>query len=123
MKYRYSLYEDLKIFLHTRRSMDFFAREGIYVIPWTLKRYIKFLWNFFTYERPDIDVDMTCYFVSCGTWGAYELPDKVYVCPIDIEYLDITMRELIMHEIAHIKHEDAVQGMTHKEKEEYIDNA
>lgn len=120
MRFTYSIIEDIRMYRHTKRRMPFFIEEGLYVIPWTVKGYITFIRNYFTYERPKIDNDMTCYFVSCGTWGAYRPPNTVLVCPIDFEKSGMTMGDNIMHEITHIAHEHDVKNMTHAEKESYI---
>ena len=60
--------------------------------------------------------DYICYWVSAGTWGAYDLPNKIFICPRNIPNLEQTIR----HEIAHLKYEKKLGGLSFEEKEKYI---
>ena len=107
IKYHYSILEDIKAYLRV-----------VWYWRWLRKERIQLLWPR-PFKIPKIDYqcdkDITCYWVSGGVWGSYKLPDKIYVCPRgDTE-------RIIKHEIAHLEHEHEVQGMTHSEKEEYIE--
>ena len=125
--YRYSIYEDVKIFLHNKKNEGFIKNHGLYYIRWSLGAYLKLLYHHFfkRLELPNIDIDkdIVCYIVSSGTWGAYELPNKIYLCPIDMQHLPMSVEELIKHEIAHLKYEKLVKDKTHEEKEKFINDA
>lgn len=111
------------MYIHTKKNMDFLIENGLYIIPWSIKNYIKFLSYLFKKEYPNVHINdkYTCYFVSCGTWGAYREPNTIFFCPIDKELMEMTQDDLIYHEMKHIKYSEHVKGMTHKEKEKYID--
>ena len=124
IKYKYNLFKDFKIFLHNIRNKKFLESEKIYTIKWSLKKYLRLLFNYYTGKLflPKIKTKnrIICYIVSSGTWGAYELPNKIFICPLELNNLDMTIESLIKHELAHLKYEHKVANMTHKEKENFI---
>ena len=115
--YHYNLWEDFKAQALAMRELAWLKEHRIkvfYFNPWeTIKLIVK---------QPKIYVDcredVKCYWVSGGTWGSYYPPDKIKICPrqASIPFLE----DAIRHEITHIKQEPFVQGMTHEEKETYI---
>jgi len=66
----------------------------------------------------EVDFDVTCYWISSGTWGSYRPPNKIFICPYKIPNL----KKVIRHEISHLKHNDTVLKlkMNHEDKERYI---
>lgn len=64
------------------------------------------------------DMDIVCYWVSSGTWGSYQPPNKIFICPWNIP----DMEEIIKHEIKHLKYEYKVKNMSHEDKEDFIDS-
>lgn len=82
---------------------------------------IKMIYLWFNLPKVDIqsDEDITCYWVHSGTWGAYTPPNKIFVCPWDIDSAG-GFERLIKHEINHLKFEKDVHDMSHEEKESYI---
>lgn len=124
--YKYNPIIDFKIFLHNKRSEKFLNSEKIYIIKWSLFKYIRFIFSYifkkFNLPKVEVENDAVCYLVSSGTWGSYELPNKVFICPLELENLGMSLNELIMHEIKHLKYERKVKNMTHEEKEKFINN-
>ncbi len=109
--------------MRTRRKKSFFVNEDLYVVHWSLKNYIILLHKYYTKKlpAPHIDANYTCYYVSCGTWGAYHTTKKcVYFCPFDMEHYSLSAKELLLHEITHTQHEHYVKNFSHTEKEDYI---
>ena len=117
--YKYSILEDIKAHYLLMVSLVWLKKHRIKVFypnPWeTLKLMVK---------QPKINYqckqDITCYWVSAGTWGSYFLPSKIRVCPrqASLNFLKNTIK----HEITHLLHEDKVRGMSHEKKEEYIES-
>ena len=124
--YKYSIREDIKMYKHDKKITDFLEKEDIWVVEFGVIKYLKFLYTYYTggFCLPQIDTpfDITCYMMSRGTWGSYQLPNTIQICPLEMENLNMSMEELLEHEITHLLHEKDVQGMTHKEKEDFIES-
>ena len=125
IKYHYNLIEDIKAQLDMLRDIRGHKKRGLvlfYPNPWeTLKIALK--WTLF--KRPVIkyqcEKNINCYFVSGGVWGSYfPSTNKIHICPRKAahEFLE----DIIKHEIAHLEYDKDVQGMSHQEKEEYINS-
>jgi hypothetical protein len=118
--------EDIKMYRHNKTLGDFFEAEDIYIVDFGIIKYIKFLISYFTgkIHLPQIETpfDITCYLMSSGNWGSYQLPNIVQFCPLEMDDLSMTTEELLEHEITHLIHEKDVQDMTHKEKEDFIED-
>lgn len=117
IKYHYNLYEDIKRQLYDWRDRQWIKdQKVVYFYPNPL-RALKILLNLpkTNYQTQE---DIDCYWGTGGTWGGYEPPDKIYICP---DKLSMPLEEIIRHEITHLKYEKDVQGMTHQEKEAYIE--
>jgi hypothetical protein len=102
IKYRYSLYTDLKAHLDMWRSLRWLKENNIHILypnPWETLKLI--------FKQPKIDYqsdkNVTCYWVSAGNWGSYELPNEIWICPREINNKRII--EIIKHEIIHLEHE------------------
>ncbi len=81
-------------------------------------------WLIFS-KKPKIEVDqdVTCYWVSSGTWGSYH-PDtyEIRICPWKINRSpDKNALGVIRHELMHLQHPEA-DGLKHEEKEKFIEN-
>lgn len=118
IEYKYSLIEDLKTAANVV-WLYFWLKKNkmIFFLP-TLGRFIRI-----RRYRPkplqiDIAENITCYFTSSGTWGAYELPNKIFICPWE----NRDMASVIKHEITHLRHEREVRNLKHKEKEKIIES-
>jgi hypothetical protein len=119
IKYHYNFLIDLKQQLQCWHERQWLKEHNIVVFPFNLWETIKLF-----FKRPQIDLprneDIDCYWVSGGNWGSYDLPNKIYICPRQITSKRI--KEIIKHEITHLKCEEIVQqkNMTHTEKEAYV---
>lgn len=71
-------------------------------------------------KGPDIDTDLqiTCFWKSCGTWGSYRPPNKIFICPWEIPDL----KQTIEHEIAHLKYFNQTKKMNYNQREKYINS-
>jgi len=121
IKYKYSFYWDIVWYLRNRKSASFLDDKNIKYIPFSLGQLFK---NVFKPLSPKIDLknknlDITCYFLSSGTWGAYTPPDKIFICPKDIEKAG-GIERVIKHEITHILNTEEADKMSHEGKEAYI---
>lgn len=59
------------------------------------------------------------YLVRFGTYGSYRLPSTIYV---NVCRSPQQVAQTILHEITHLLNEKKVVGMSHKDKERFIDN-
>ena len=118
IKYRYDLYKDIQRQLYCWQDRRWIKDQNIVYFAPNLFRAIKIWLNLPkpTYQCED---EITCYWVTGGTWGGYQLPNEIYVCPYLSPY---DVEDIIKHEITHLKHESEVQDMTYQEKENYINN-
>ncbi len=121
IKYKYSFYWDIVWYFRNKRNSDFLREKNIKYIPFSLGQLFK---NIFFQLKPkieieDIDIDVKCYWLSSGTWGAYTPPDKIFICPKDIKKAG-GLERVIKHEIAHLIHSKVADTMEHEEKESYI---
>lgn len=114
IKYHYNLLEDIKRQWYCWEERKWIKDQGVvyfYPNPW---RTIKILLNL---PKPSYqsNENIECYWATGGTWGGYQEPNKIFICPTheDIE-------SVIKHEITHLKCDKDVQGMTHEDKEAYV---
>lgn len=118
--YKYSLIKDI------RRSLDIIFKDRVFLIKNDLIVFwpnpLRWIWLISNMPKgPKIKTatNTTCYWLSCGTWGTYyEDENAIGICPWKIEKKGL--KEVIIHEIAHLEHPE-VEGMDHKKKEEYIE--
>lgn len=123
--YKYSFWQDLKLFLHNRKNEKQLEENRVVFIYFSLSKYLKLLVDF---HRGKIDLprlnlreNIVCYIVSSGTWGAYESPNKIFICPLEIDKLFCSMKELIVHEIVHLRLEKRLRGESFEERERIVD--
>lgn len=118
--YKYSLIKDIQ------RAFDIVFKNRIFLIENNLIVFwpnpIRWVWLVFNMPKgPKIQTtsDITCYWLSCGTWGTYyENENAIGICPWKIEKEGL--KEVIVHEIVHLEHPEA-EEMDHEKKEEYIE--
>ncbi len=118
--YRYSLLEDLRWSWRTLKKLKWLNAHNLKIFyPNPLK--IVALW----FVRPrtafQTEKNITCFWIHAGTWGAYTPPDKIFICPWQIERAG-GLEQVIRHEITHLEHEAEVKNMSHEEKEDYIES-
>lgn len=126
MKYRYSLKKDIKNTYWTLKDYTWFKNHPDVVVFWPNP--IRWLWLMtwlLITKKPKIknSGEIICYFVSCGTWGAYH-PDEnaISICPYKINKSpDGNILDVIHHELLHLKHPEADE-LEHNEKEMYINS-
>lgn len=119
VKFKYSIIKDIQTFFEISKEKKWLREHDIKVFKPSFLRFLKII-----FARPKIkfesDIPVTCYFVSNGSWGSYESPDKIIIMPFDLpDYM--SLHELIEHEIEHLKHPEADE-MDHEDKEQYIEN-
>ncbi len=116
IKYKYNIYYDIEWMLNTLRNKKWLKEKELIFFKPSIFRLLKLWFN--RPKGPDIDVEfnVTCYWISSGTWGAYRPPNKIFICPHKIPNL----AKVIRHEITHLKYNHDVYGMKHDDKEEYI---
>ncbi|OGY84909.1 MAG: hypothetical protein A3F54_04150 [Candidatus Kerfeldbacteria bacterium RIFCSPHIGHO2_12_FULL_48_17] len=114
--YQYSPTKDVTAAWQTLKNWHWLRKNRmIFFLPTP----VRFFRLFFRQPRP---LQITCkeniqlFWVSSGTWGSYELPNSIFICPWGIK----DMKSVITHEIAHLKHEDNAGGLSHEDKEKYI---
>lgn len=119
VKFKYSLIKDIKTCFEIFSKRKWLKEEDIIVFKPSFSRFLKMIFN-----RPKLvfksDFPIICYLVTNGTWGAYEHPNKIIIMPFDLPE-DMSLHELIEHEIEHLKHPEA-ESMGQKEKEKYIED-
>lgn len=114
--YKYSLFYDLQwMYLTLKKRKWLQEKRLIYFTP-SLSRMVKLWFNRPKGPNLSVEFNVTCYWVSSGTWGAYRFPDKIFICAHKLD----DMKRVIMHEIIHLKYDNDVKHMTHEEKEDYI---
>ena len=98
--YKYSFWQDLKLFLHNRKSKKQLEKNGVVFICFSFAKYVKLLLDFYRgrIDLPGLNlkVNIICYIISSGTWGAYESPNKIFICPLETDKLSRSMKELIV---------------------------
>ena len=125
IKYRYNLKKDIKNAIWTINDRGWFKDHSDIVVFWPnpLRWLWLMLWMMLS-KKPNLEYekDITCYWVSSGTWGSYH-PDnnEIRICPWKIKTSpDGSVEEVIKHEITHLLHPEADE-FEHDEKEKYIE--
>ncbi|MEK7630907.1 MAG: hypothetical protein AAB417_02675 [Patescibacteria group bacterium] len=119
--YHYSLWEDIKMAIQTFGRFFWLKKHRLIFFMPTLKRFREirsFQKNIFI----DISDDIQCYWVSSGTWGSYKAPNKIYICPWEIEQAG-GINSVINHEIKHLQLFDKTKHMSYEEREKIIDES
>ena len=130
--YKYNLLKDIKNLLNNLDRKEFFRKEDIIYFPFSFKRFLSILFKHYTGKIawPEITTseEIICYVVTSGTWGAYESPNNIYILPWNLEKLNnfnnIGLKELIIHEINHLKleKEKNFKNLSHQEKEQRVNS-
>ena len=118
VKFKYSLIEDIKVAIEIYSKRKWLKENEIIIFKPSILRFFKII---FTVPKISFesDIPVICYWVSNGSWGSYEYPDKIMIMPFDLPE-DMSLKELIKHEITHLKHPES-EKMEHTEKEKYIE--
>jgi len=116
IKYKYSLSWDIIWAYRTIKNSQWLKNKKIIVFRPNIWEMVK-LW----FKKPVgpiliNDFPVTCYWCSSGSWGSYSPPDKIFICPRNLKDIE----KVILHEITHLKYNKDAIGMSHEEKEEYI---
>ncbi len=98
------------------RNAHWLEEKKIVAFKPCIFKMIKFWFNLPTGPKIETDFPVTCYWLSSGTWGSYTPPDKIFICTRGLKNIE----EVIQHEITHLKYNMDVRGMSHEEKEKYI---
>lgn len=116
--YKYNLIEDLRWSFRTLKNREWLQKKGLKVFYPNIFRLVKLL-----VKQPKVDTqtkeDITCYWIHAGTWGSYTPPDKIFICPWQIEEVG-GFDKVIKHELTHLKYFKETEKMSHEAKEEFI---
>lgn len=122
IKYHYNIIEDIKAHYDFFLSYRWLKEHNIQIIYPNPLNTFKVAFNWWALKSPKInfqcDKEIHCYWVSAGNGGCYWPPDKIWVCPVNNDAIERTIK----HEITHILYEEEVQvrKLSHEEKEQYI---
>lgn len=120
IQYRYNILIDLSNSIQTWKERDWLKKNDLaYSMP-SLKTTLQLL-----LKRPvGIEIKthepIICYWVSSGTWGSYQEPNIIYICPWHIENAG-GLERVIRHELLHLKHHSETKDMDHDAKESFIE--
>jgi hypothetical protein len=123
LEFKYSLIQDIRWAFRTLRNRKILlARRLVVFRPSIFKMFSLWL------NRPEpIEIktsgEITCYWISSGTWGAYTPPNSIFVCPwkeMGGRYSSEELRKVIMHEIYHLYFYDKTKNMDFYDREEFI---
>lgn len=122
--YKYSLVKELKMIIQNYNNKKYLINKGVVFIDFNFWKFVK-LYIYFKrgkLELPAVNIseNVVCYIVSCGTWGAYELPNKIFICLNNLEDLQMSVDELIIHEIVHLRLENKLRGVSFEMKEKIV---
>jgi hypothetical protein len=122
--YKYSLLKEIKLLVHNYRNKKDLIKKDIVFIDFNFWNFIILYYRFRVskIKMPHIDIpeDVICYIVSCGTWGAYKLPNKIFICLNEIGNLSMSLEDLILHEIIHLRLEASIKDMDFHTKEDKV---
>jgi hypothetical protein len=120
VNFKYNLIEDINNYIGCFKARKFLKKNNVVWYGFSLIRFFKIIFNLpkLVYHS---DIPITCYWTTMGSNGAYNADKKfIYILPYRLNEVGETLYTIINHEIEHVKHEDDVKNMTHKEKENYI---
>ena len=119
--YKYSLKEDLRWSYRTIVNRKWLREKRLKIFYPNIFRMV-FLWLKQPNSAFQLEEDITCYWVHASTWGAYTPPDKIFICPWQIEKAG-GLERVIKHEASHLRNAKQTQNMSHEEKESFINSA
>lgn len=117
--FKYSLLWDIRWFVRNIKNKEFLQRIRVTVFPFRFKHCIKVFENLQKNKPIKYTRDVTVYFLTSGTTGSYTYPDKIFICPIDIEKFGGLIR-VLSHELAHLELGEKMEKLTHEEKEKQV---
>jgi hypothetical protein len=120
IEYKYSFLVDIRNAWQTLRERRWLEENNLaYGMP-----SCKTMWRLFRNRPVGVSIKanrpVTCYWVSSGTWGSYEFPDRIYICPWHIEKAG-GLERVMRHELLHLEHFNETVGMDYLARELYID--
>lgn len=121
IKYKYSFFVDIRWCLHTLLNLKWLKDKKLLVHYPNPLRMIRLFFYYKKIQTFQSEENIICYFIHCGTWGAYRTPNNIYICPWDIEKAG-GLERVIIHEIKHLKYAEQTQSMSHEDKEKFINN-
>ncbi|PIR93926.1 hypothetical protein COT97_04015 [Candidatus Falkowbacteria bacterium CG10_big_fil_rev_8_21_14_0_10_39_11] len=116
--YKYSFVEDFRWSYRTIKNLKWLKSKKLIIFYPNVFRMI-FLWIKKPKTDFQVDMNITCYWIHAGTWGAYTPPDKIFICPWEIDKTG-GLERVIKHEVTHLKLSDKTESLTHDEKEAYV---
>lgn len=120
LEFKYSFFVDLRIALQTLRELSWLKKNNLaYVMP-----SFRTMWQLYRHQPIGLpiktEIPTTCYWVSSGTWGSYELPNRIYICPWYIERGG-GMERVIRHELLHLDCHERTLNMDYDSKEAVVE--
>jgi hypothetical protein len=117
--FNYSLIWDIRWFIRNIRNKNFLKKIKVVVFPFRLKNYIIVFRNLLTLKNIKYKRNITVYFLTSGTTGAYSYPDKIFICPLNIEKFG-GLKRVLSHELAHLELGEIMETLSHEEKENKV---
>lgn len=127
--FEYSLYWDAVWLLRNFKNRKWLKEHNIVYIPFTFRQLFLNIFHKRTVKTEEFNLDttsknsenITCYWVSSGTWGAYTPPDKIFICPKNIHKTG-GLKRVIEHEIIHLAYAHETENLEHEKKEDFINS-
>jgi hypothetical protein len=125
LRYKYNLNWDLQNAKWTLSELKWLNENRIVVFYPNFFRWLWLLFWIMISKKPSIVVtkDITCYWVSSGTWGSYH-PDlnAISICPWKVkDSPGGNLESLIIHEIVHLEHPE-LSNLSFEEREKKIED-
>lgn len=126
--FKYSFYWDVIWFLRNFKNRKWLKEHNIVYIPLTLHQLFLNIFHKRIIKTEEFNLDMgkslgniTCYWISSGTWGAYTPPNKIFICPKNIHKTG-GLKRVIEHEITHLAYAHETDNLEHEKKEDFINS-
>lgn len=124
--FRYNPYYDIVWFFRNYKNRKWLKENKIYYSPFTFHQFVYNIFHKKTIKTKEFilnthEKEIICYWISSGTWGSYSYPDKIFICPKDINKAG-GLQRVIQHEITHLKYFSETENLKHAEKEDFINS-
>lgn len=112
---------DVRWGLRNIKNKDFLNKIRVTVFPFRIKHFILVYKRLRESKPIECTRNITVYFLTSGTTGAYTHPDKIFICPIEIEKFGGLTR-VLAHELAHLELGEGVEKLSHVDKEKKVND-
>lgn len=119
ISFKYQPLWDLVWMKRNKTNSNFLNDIGVEIIKFKPKNFLVICNLLFNLKPIKYKKDITVYFLSSGTTGAYTYPNKIFICPVNIEKFG-GLHRVLSHELAHLELGEEVEKLTHDEKEKRV---